>query len=809
MLLVGRQSDRVLAGVTLVLVGGAVLCLWWVYSSPPAQRSDLLQLGGFALALFGALVPVVSGLRHVRRPAAPRTVDTLAGMLAQAVHGQWRKAATERLLLTPAPIPVRWSLSPLPVTGELTAALDGPFPPLPGLVSATEEQLLAGGRRGELFALYGGVASGRVVVVGEPGAGKSGAAVLLVLDALAHRDSLDGTQRARVPVPVLFTAQSWDPHTCSVQDWLSARLAADYPLFQHRGGHDEAKALVNDGKIALILDGLDEMDAAARPAALRALSDAPFRVVVLSRSAEMVQATGAAWLVGAVALHLHDVTGPEAADYLQRARTGPTPSGWAQLLSELRDDPDSVLTRTLTSPLTLTLVRDTYRAGDDISPLLDTTQYRSRDDIEQHLIARVLPDAYAPRPGRPPPRYNLAQAEQALAFIAGQMNHDHTRDLAWWHIPRCAPTTPRILASMLAAGLLGGLTGALAFGSTFGLTSGLDEGLGFALQGGAFGFGFGLLLGLAYGRAGREPKRVKNWRAINLRRVLTAGLAYGIGIGLAGSLVAFVMVVVVLLSSDTNARVFGLMVGLTMGLMFGFPFGLKRDFVSGLAEGGGRPHGPLKSWLKSWRQGLAFALTLGLTAGLAVGLAYGLMPGLVFGLAVALTVGLVHWLAGRVAVGLAAGFEEGERSPQGSLESWRNDRMFGLAVGFTFGLAVGIGVALAFALLDLVASSVALPVLMIVWIGVGSGLAVGLVYGVTSSVTWPTTIAWLQLQRSRRVPAVGLMPFLDDARTRGVLRTVGAVYQFRHATLQDHLAGQATSSPATSAAGRRESGTAA
>ncbi|MGH3996165.1 MAG: hypothetical protein ACRDTJ_01720, partial [Pseudonocardiaceae bacterium] len=152
---------------------------------------------------------------------------------------------------------------------------------------------------------------------------------------------------------------------------------------------------------------------------------------------------------------MHDVTGSEAADYLQRARTGPTPSGWAQLLRELREHPDSVLTRTLTNPLALTLVRDTYRAADDLSALLDTTPYRSREDIEQHLIARVLPDAYTPRPGRPPPRYSLTQAEQALAFIAGQMKQDHTRDLAWWRIPRWSPAAPRILASMLACGLLG------------------------------------------------------------------------------------------------------------------------------------------------------------------------------------------------------------------------------------------------------------------------------------------------------------------------------------------------------------------
>lgn len=198
-------------------------------------------------------------------------------------------------------------------------------------------------------------------MVGAPGAGKSGSAVLLVLDALSHRDNVDDTQRARVPVPVpvLLTAHGWDPSTRSVQDWLSAQLAAEYRLFQHRGGHDKVKALVNDGRIALILDGLDEMDEAARPAALRALSDAPFRVMVLSRSDEMVQATDAAWLVGAVALHLHDVTGPEAADYLQRARTCPTPWGWARLLRELREHPNNVLTQTLTNPPALTLVGPT------------------------------------------------------------------------------------------------------------------------------------------------------------------------------------------------------------------------------------------------------------------------------------------------------------------------------------------------------------------------------------------------------------------------------------------------------------------
>jgi hypothetical protein len=61
----------------------------------------------------------------------------------------------------------------------------------------------------------------------------------------------------------------------SVQDWLSARLAADYPLFQHRGGHADAAALVAAGCVALIVDGLDKMDPAARPAVCKPSATPP------------------------------------------------------------------------------------------------------------------------------------------------------------------------------------------------------------------------------------------------------------------------------------------------------------------------------------------------------------------------------------------------------------------------------------------------------------------------------------------------------------------------------------------------------
>jgi hypothetical protein len=158
--------------------------------------------------------------------------------------------------------------------------------------------------------------------------------------------------------------------------------------------------------------------------------------------------------------------------------------------------------------------------------------------------------------------------------------------------------------------------------------------------------------------------------------------------------------------------------------------------------------------------------------------------GLITWLIVRLVVWRVPRLAGGFIARLELGFAEGEGSPpQGPLESWRNDRVFGLVTGLAFVLTAGLG----FGLNDGLESGL--------MNGLAYGLTLGLVYGIVSSVTWSTTLAWrLQLQRSGRVPNVSLMPFLEDARERNVLRTAGAVYQFRHATLQDQLAGQTTAS---------------
>jgi hypothetical protein len=715
-LVMGRRwtGDRLLIVAGLALATGAIAVLVWLSHLPSDEQDRALAYWGFVLALVGAVASLWGWLRRVRRPTEPRPVKVLAARLAEAVYGQWRKAAEERRLVTPAPILIRWSLSDSDMAGPVVAAIGSPdqlpaFPPLPGHTTVTEEQLRAGGARRELHQLFAGLASGRIVVVGAPGAGKSGAAILLLLDTLAHRDSLDATERARVPVPVLLTGYGWDPNTISAQDWLRNQLVATYPLFQRRGGDADAAALVAArDKIALILDGLDEMDEALRPAALQALSDAPFRVMVLTRSPEMTQAARKAWLVGAVAVQLHNVPGPQAADYLERARTGPPPSGWTDLLTRLREHPGGLLARGLSTPLTLSLLRDTYHTGDDLDALLDPTRYDTDEQIERHLIARILPTAYTPRPGRPPPRYSETQACHALTFLAQRMNQDHTRDLAWWQIPRWAATMPR----------------------TF--ITGLKYGLGHGL---VFGLVFGLALALVVGLM-PEP---------------TAELG---------------MLIIVL----------GLMIGLMVGLAFGLMGWYTSWFATKIGPKNSKGLKPRRIRIASWR---AFASRRALGAGIGGGFGgvlVGLLTELPGGLPpVGLTGGFVLALAGVPAGVLVSGLTEDgiiEGRPLGPSEIWRNDRAARLITGLMPMLPLGL-----------------LPVLTD---GVGFMAIIwpGLVLILISFRADPATLAWRTLKLADYVPAVKLMPFLEDARDRGVLRTVGGVYQFRHATLQDQLADQ-------------------
>jgi hypothetical protein len=678
------------AVLVAAVVAGAVWVVWVVWRSP--HRSDLATFGAFAAAVVTIAAGQIAWVKNLgvgRRGGDSQqgAFDRVADLLSAAVKDQWTRAALDRRL-QPEPIAVRWARPSGPFAGTVSAAADSrQFQPLPGL-TATRRRDLRTGQIWDLHAIYGGLGSGRLMIVGTAGSGKTGAAVLLVLAALKHREQVPDKDRPLVPVPVMFTLHGWDPNTQRIEDWLASRLQQTYPLF--RGGADGTQ-LVRAGRVAVILDGLDEIAAELRPVVLRALSQqAAFRVVVLARSAETAAAARHGLLEGAVALELQGIDPSAAADYLTRVQLDPAPREWRELVGRLRQAPDSPIAKALSSPLVLTLVRDTYRNGDDVRELLNFCDAASHgilgEDIENYLLDRVLPAAYAPRPGEPAPRYDLQAAQHTLGYIAARMNQDSTRDLAWWRIPAWAPAAPRVIATGLIVGLAVGLGG---------LGAGLAAGLG-AWRGAGLGVGlvFVLLVGLMARRGNEAPQRIGRlrWRQLFSRPALVVGLVASLGIGL----------------------VAGLVLGLVAGLVVGLGGGLVTGLVTGLVFGLSRPAADNASPLTpraSWQRDQAFGFLAGLVAGLAAGLVVGLMAGLVAG----------PW------AGLVAG-----------------------------------------------------PIV---------GLVLGLISGLTYPQTWEVALTLAQLARRRHTP-IRLMRFLEDARERDVLRTVGPVYQFRHARLQDRLADQ-------------------
>jgi len=137
------------------------------------------------------------------------------------------------------------------------------------------------------------------------------------------------------------------------------------------------------------------------------------------------------------------------------------------------------------------------------------------------------------------------------------------------------------------------------------------------------------------------------------------------------------------------------------------------------------------------------------------------------------------------AFSLAKGFSQPDvanTSPMSPLTSWRSDRAYGIFSGLATGLAAGLGLfGYTFGLGHVLADGLMVGLLFLV---------LGLVFGLSRAGAWSASLASGQLAARWHTP-VRLMRFLEDARNRNVLRTVGPIYQFRHARLQDRLAEQA------------------
>ncbi|MFI9811367.1 NACHT domain-containing protein [Saccharothrix variisporea] len=517
-----------------------------------------------------------------RRPDPPA-----ADRLAREVYGQWARAAEERML-TVETLPIRWRRSRLPVAVPVAAATGGGhgrlrFPPLPGATQITET-----GLRGEedrtLYDLYAGLPSGRLVITGGAGSGKSAAAILLLLSALAARaEAPEG-----VPVPVMFPLHGWDPERTPVREWLSHKLVETTPLRSK-----DVAPLIRDRRIAVLMDGFDEMPKRLRPIALRALShQADFRLVLLSRAREFADAARHVPLLGAAVVQLDPVGPSDAVDYLLRHVVSPPSPGWRAVAEEVDAKPSSPLARTLRRPLAVTLIRDTYGQLGQVEELLDRKRFPTVERIHGHLLDKVVDVAYTRQPAGPEPRYTANRARQVLGHLARRMAQDGTREFAWWTVHRWVDSPGAVLVRALAVWYATAIVIALPFGLAYWIADGR-------------GFGYGLPVGLSTGfmagvitmaRKIRPRRIIYRWW---LGPITARGLLISLPVGAAA---AFGAVIVQVGDIRFEWR-------LALVAVFWLVFGFAGSLFSPVRDDD--PYDPIESWRQDTRTGLAFGIMAG------------------------------------------------------------------------------------------------------------------------------------------------------------------------------------------------------
>ena len=444
-------------------------------------------IGGLP-ALYLAWVPI----RDARRDAGRgENLAEVADQLADAVDHQWKTEARMRRLNDPYPLPVSWAAADPSLTDGwhvlvklATSGAGWPPPPLLGTWAASADDLAGG--EGELVEVLARVPTGRLVVLGEPGAGKTILMVRLVLDLLERRERGAGGG----PVPVLVSLASWNPDGQDLHRWLAAQLTIDHPDLAAAAPPGTGKgaridALLAAGRILPILDGLDEIPEAIRGPAIARINDAlrPGEHLVLTcRTAQYQDAVrppeGAeVTLRAAAAVQLRPLDAETVADYLRADAPGPVAAArWDPVLTVLGTQAPAG--QALATPLMVGLARVIYnpRPGETAGKLRDPAELCSptlgdRAAVEGHLFDGFIPAVYRPCLDG---RWTKHPPEPWLVFLARHLEHTVADPgLAWWQLQLALPSLMFPVVSGLAAGLAIGL----AIGLTAGLVTGLVAGL--------------------------------------------------------------------------------------------------------------------------------------------------------------------------------------------------------------------------------------------------------------------------------------------------------------------------------------------
>ncbi|MBR8742281.1 NACHT domain-containing protein [Nocardiopsis sp. MG754419] len=223
----------------------------------------------------------------------------------------------------------------------------------------------------------------RLLVLGEPGAGKSYLAA-----TLARRFTESAPERRALILPL----DTWNPEANGDVALHAARTVGRGLVPETGSPSDlstvrELRTLIHGGRVLVVLDGLDEVRPAWRPSALAAIErlctgDTPLVVTCRTRDLAEWERLAPRALPDCARIALDPVAPGDALDYLTDA--APPDPRWDAVVEQLEHRRRGPLAHALRSPLTLDLARIVHRRPQ--TRPADMVEVAARSSLLGHLV---------------------------------------------------------------------------------------------------------------------------------------------------------------------------------------------------------------------------------------------------------------------------------------------------------------------------------------------------------------------------------------------------------------------------------------
>lgn len=552
------------------------------------------------------------------QPADARLRHEL-GILLKNVQTTWIKGVLEKSIHEAALLELGVELREEAVDNPWRMVIEGP--------DQKSETLPRGRRIKDIFD----EANRLLLILGEPGSGKTTTLLQLARDLIAEVD-----EAFTQPVPVILNLSTWTNKQQPLDEWMIAELNSKYRVPKKDG-----QRWLRERRILPLLDGLDEVRAENRAACVERINQlvTDYGLQGLTVCSRFKEYTALHVRLGFYrAIYIQPLTSEQVEEYLERA---------GEVLASLRAtlQSDEALRSMAQSPLILNIMSLAYQntSAEDLSDASLNTEKARRKHLFDTYIARMFNRKVGAR------EYEDDQTKQRLSWLARNIQkHNQDMFLIEGLQPSWLSARPWQWAYFFASRLVSGLIFGLGVTLNYGLTTGIS-----------IGFIDTLRLEWLRKRTSMRISPIFWWSTIN---IVIVGLIGVLIPNLIGGL------------SDgwlINGPLSGILIGLFFGMVFGLRGSRQRPDID--IE-------PVEVLLWSWRKAAMGGL---------IGLFVGLLSGLTVGLNEMLYLGLIFTPMGVILNGLRREIIETKSTPNQGIEfSIRNAVVGGLIFGISVGLSL-------------------------------------------------------------------------------------------------------------------------